>query len=160
MPTPASSRRSDLVAQIAALALAVTCAVFAGYKVMKLRGMENPPPDMGLNFPAPKRKIITDDSILVDSLTTGSIGPAVKESPSPHRPLQPYTSEAPLQDYRLIQVINGMAFVEVRTLRGKEVRLLTEGVHLPGAGTVTRISRRDGRWTLQAGDVTLLQDNQ
>lgn len=160
MPQPAASRRSDLFTQMAALALAVTCAVFAGYKVMKLNGIENPPADMGLNFPAPKRRIITDDSILVDDLTTGSIGPVTEESAPPWRPLQPYTSEVPLQDYRLIQVINGMAFVEVRTLRGKEVKTLTAGSHLPGAGPVTRISRIDGRWTLVAGEVTLVQKPQ
>jgi hypothetical protein len=160
MPHPAATRRSDLFTQMAAVALAVTCAAFAGYKVMKLNGIETPPPDMGLNFPAPKRRVITDDSVLVDDLTTGSIGPVAEESAPPPRPLQPYTSEAPLQDYRLIQVINGMAFVEVRTLRGKEVRTLTAGSHLPGAGAVTRISRIGGRWTLVAGDVTLVQQLQ
>lgn len=155
MPKPAATRHSDLPTQIAALILALICAGFAGYKVMKLRGIENPPADMGLNFPPPRRKIITDDSILVDSLTTGSIGPATEQAAPPPRPLQPYSAETPLRDFRLIQVINGMAFVEVHTLRGKEIRPLTEGTVLPGAGTVTRIFRDNGRWTLVAGETTL-----
>lgn len=158
MPEPDAAHRSDLLTQMAALALAIACAAFAGYKVMKLNGLENPPADMGLNFPSPRRRVITDDSILVDDLTTGSISsPAPTGSGPERRPLQPDTGEPALQDYRLLQVINGLAFVEIRTLRGTEVRFLSAGSHLPGVGPVRRIARTDGRWTLVAGEATLVQ---
>ena len=125
---------------------------------MKLNGMENPPADMGLNFPPPKRKIITDEPVLVDSLTTGSFDPSVDNNAS--RPLQPYAADAPIQDYRLLKVMNGLAYVEIETLRGKDIKLLSEGSFLPGAGTVQQIFRLNGQWTLIAGDVTLRQQAQ
>jgi len=115
------SKLTDAATQVVALALAAGCLFFAGYKVVKLRNMENPPPDMGLNFPEPKRKIITDDSILVDPLTTESISASGQVSGHGGRILQPYTNEAPIQDYRLLTGIDGVAFVEVLTLHGREV---------------------------------------
>ena len=158
MTISASSRNTDLITQLAALCLALICLAFASYKVMKLNGMENPPADMGLNFPPPKRKIITDEPVLVDSLTTGSFDPFVDNNAS--RPLQPYAADAPIQDYRLLKVMNGLAYVEIETLRGKDIKLLSEGSFLPGAGTVQQIFRLNGQWTLIAGDVTLRQQAQ
>lgn len=158
MTISASSRNTDLITQLAALCLALICLAFASYKVMKLNGMENPPADMGLNFPPPKRKIITDEPVLVDSLTTGSFDPSADNTSS--RPLQPYAADAPLQEYRLLKVMNGLAYVEIETLRGKDIKLLSEGSFLPGAGTVQQIFRLNGQWTLIAGDVTLRQQAQ
>ena len=154
----ATSRVTDLITQLAALCLALICLAFAGYKVMKLNGMENPPADMGLNFPPPKRKIIMDEPVLVDSLTTGSFDPSADNTAS--RPLQAYATDTPIQDYRLLKVTNGLAYVEMETLRGRDIQLLAEGSFLPGAGTVQRIVRIDGRLTLIAGDVTLQQQVQ
>lgn len=155
MPGSSSPRFTDALTYFFAVGLAATCIAFAGYKVIKLHGMENPPADMGLNFPPPKRKMITDDSILVDPLTTGSTAGNSDAPEKPGRILQPYTAEAPIQDYRLLTVIDGVGFVEVLTLRGKEIIPLAVGAKLPGAGRVDRIGIRDGRWTLVAGDVTL-----
>lgn len=152
---PLLPRTSDFITQLAALCLALACLVFAGYKVIMLKGMDNPPPDMGLNFPPLKRKIITDEPILVDRMTTGSIDASAEDKAG--RPRQPYTSDVPIQDYRLLKVMNGLAFVEVQTLRGKEIMLLAKGTILPGAGAVQQIARINGRWTLTAGDVTLQQ---
>jgi hypothetical protein len=149
---------TDLLTTALAVGLAAVCVAFAGYKVVKLRNMENPPADMGLNFPPPKRKIITDDSVRVDPMITGSIGvdAAVLERSGPIR--QPYTDEAPIRDYRLLTVIEGVAFVEVQTLRGKAILPLAAGTRLPGAGVVDWVERRDGRWQLKAGDVLLVAE--
>lgn len=150
-----STKVTDALTYLFAVSLAATCIAFAGYKVLKLHGMENPPADMGLNFPPPKRKMTTDDMILVDPLTTGSTAgnPEVREKPG--RILQPYTAEAPIQDYRLLTVIDGVGFVEVLTLQGKKIMPIATGAKLPGAGRVDSIGIVDGRWTLVAGNVTL-----
>lgn len=152
------SKLTDVATQALAIALAVGCVIFAGYKVVKLRNMENPPADMGLNLPKPKRKVITDDTILVDPMTTESISAPGRDSEYGGRILQPYTSKAPIQDYRLLTVIDGVAIVEVLTLRGKEIKPMVTGMRLPGAGPVDSIKRVGGRWTLVAGDVKLIAE--
>ena len=57
------SKLTDILTYVLAVGLAAGCLAFAGHKVLILRAMENPPPDMGLNFPPAKRKVITDDTI-------------------------------------------------------------------------------------------------
>ena len=153
-----NSKLTDFLTQALAAGLVLLCVVFAGYKVMKLQGMDNPPADMGLNFPPPKRKIITDDSILVDPMTTGAVGFQGQDVDGTARVLQPFTNEAPIQDYRLLTVIDGVAFVEVLTLRGKEIMPIVPGARLPGAGRVERIVQVDGRWVLIAGEVRLVAE--
>ncbi len=155
MPATMTPKVADALTYALAVCLAAGCIVFASYKVLKLRAMDNPPADMGLNFPPPKRKMITDDAVLVDPLTTQSAMPAGIAPVGRTRVAQPYAADAPIQDYRLLTVIDGVAFVEVLTLRGKEIRPISVGTRLPGAGTVEHIARSNGRWTLIAGDVTL-----
>jgi hypothetical protein len=155
MPGLTTAKVTDALTYCFAVSLAAGCIAFAGYKVIKLRGMENPPADMGLNFPPSKRKIITDDAVLVDPLTTGTTGRESASRDEPGRVLQPYTAEAPIREYRLLTVIDGVAFVEVLTLRGKEIMPMSVGARLPGAGRVERIGMDDGRWSLVAGDVKL-----
>lgn len=152
------SRLTDLLTQALALGLAAACLFLAGYKVIALRNMENPPADMGLNFPEPKRKVITDDTILADPMPTNAVTRVGVDAVAGARVLQPYGSEAPIQDYRLLTVIDGVAFVEVLTLRGKQVMPLALGARLPGAGSVTQIEKRQGRWVLLAGEVKLVQE--
>lgn len=151
------SKFTDLVTQAAVFTLAAACLALAAYKVIQLRNMGDVPADMGLNFPEPKRKIITDDAIEADKMPTGSID-GTGSSESKWTPRQPYFSEAPIQDYRLLAVIGGVAFVEVLTLKGKEVLPMVIGTRLPGAGTVQHIELRDGRWVLSAGDVKLVAE--
>ena len=158
MPATMTPKVTDALAYALAVGLAATCIAFAGYKVLKLRSMDNPPADMGLNFPPPKRKMTTDDSVEVDPLTTQSTAPAAAARVSRPRVVQPYVAEAPIQEYRLLTVIDGIAFVEVLTLRGKEIRPISVGSRLPGAGPVERIDRINGRWTLIAGDVKLVAE--
>lgn len=153
-----TSRMTDALSYALALGLALGCLSFAGYKVIMLRSMENPPADMGLNFPPSKRKFITDDSIQVDSLVTRSTSTFDAASRQQARPMQPYTRRAPIRDYRLLTVIDGVAFVEMSTLEGKEIRPVAVGNRLPGADMIERIERIDGRWMLVAGDVKLVAE--
>ena len=64
MPATMTPKVTDALAYALAVGLAATCIAFAGYKVLKLRSMDNPPADMGLNYPPPKRKMTTDDSAI------------------------------------------------------------------------------------------------
>jgi hypothetical protein len=152
------SKLTDILVQILAFGLATACLLFAGYMVIRLQNMENPPADMGLNFPPPKRKVITDEPVLVDPMPTGSIGSESARRSVGNRPSQPYSSEAPIQDYRLLTVIEDVAFVEILTLRGKSILPLVPGVWLPGAGPVERIEKIGGRWVIVAGDVKLVSE--
>lgn len=155
MPGIPPPKHSDIFAYAFAVGLAMGCLGFASYKVVTLRAMENPPADLGLNFPAPKRKMITDDSVLVDPATTNSVTPIAGDASPPPRPLQPYTAEVPVESYKLLAVIDGVAFVEVKTFRGTDIVPVAEGARLPGAGRVQLLTRNGGRWMLIAGHVKL-----
>lgn len=161
MPRPDSPKAGDVVTYMLAVALAAGSIGFAGYKVIKLRGMEDPPADLGLNFPPPKRKIIIDPGVDIDNLATNSISPA----PADGRPAaagqvrQPYSSEfTPVEGYKLLTVIDGVAFVELKTFRGKEIVPVTMGAKLRGAGKVDVLAKEGGRWTLVAGDLRLVAE--
>ena len=155
MKKPPVSRLADLAVNALFIAVAGACGIFAGYMVIRLNGMENPPANMGLNFPPAQKKVITDDSIAVDRLTTQSTE-SPKDSPGPFaRPLQPYSRLSPVIEHRLLAVVDGLAFVEVRRVTGKEIVMLNKGGELPGAGPVEWIERIDGRWQIKAGDTLL-----
>ena len=68
MPRTDSPKAGDVVTYMLAVALAAGSIGFAGYKVFKLHSMENPPADLGLNFPPPKRKM--DQRVLNVQLVT------------------------------------------------------------------------------------------
>lgn len=152
------SKLTDALTYAFAVGLAASCIAFAGYKVLALQAIDNPPADMGLNFPAAKRKVITEDTILFDPMPTNSIADAAGEVESPDRILQPYTDDAPIRDYRLLTVIDDVAFVEVLTLRGRNIMAMNRGAFLPGAGPVEAITYINGRWTLVAGEVRLVAE--
>ncbi|WP_373505046.1 hypothetical protein [Aestuariivirga sp.] len=158
MANQSLSKVTDLLTYTLAVSLAAGCLAFASYKVVKLRMMENPPPDLGLNFPAPRRKMITDIAVEVDPVTTQSVAPIQDNAVPPAQPVQPYTSEAPVEFYRLLTVIDGVAFVEMKTFRGTDIVPITKGARLPGAGTVETLERADGRWRLVAGGVKLFSE--
>lgn len=151
-----TSKLADLVTYVLSVAFAAGCVAFAGYKVIKLQGMENPPVNLGLNFPPPKRKIITDQGVEVDPITTRTVMPDPRAGDAPVRPAQPYVDEAPVESYALLTVIDGVAFVELTTLRGKEIVPVAQGGRLPGAGAVDRIERIGGAWVLTAGEVSIV----
>ena len=111
---------------------------------------------MGLNFPAPPKRHSTDKAVLVDPGPTGSIEPLDTPAASSGEPLQPYRAETPLKDFRLLAVIDGIAFVDIATLKGRQIIPVSIGATLPGAGTVTRIEKYRGRWQVVAGGETIV----
>lgn len=152
---------SDVMVTILSLMLAGWCAYFAGSKIYNLQSMENPPADLGLNFPKPKRKpTIAPRAVLVDPLITGSIDPFRSGAATPAEPAQPYRSDSPVLGYRLLAVIDGLAFVEVTTATGRNIAPFGRGSLLPGAGRIRNIEKINGRWQLAAGSITLAAERQ
>ena len=123
----------DLIFGALSLALAGVCIYFAAYMVIRLQNMEDPPADMGLNFPAKKERRSEVEAVLVDPLITASIEPSGDAQPA-RRIRQPYTRHQPVLNYQLLTVIDGIAFVELTRIKGKEVWPVREGSILPAAG--------------------------
>lgn len=138
---------TDVVTYVLSLTFAGAVLAFAAYKVVALNGMENPPANLGLNFPAAKRKVIMD-SPPADPLTTQSLPGAASAGPS---------RAGGLQRYELVTVVDGVAFVAVDAGAGKTLVPVAVGSQLPGGLTVTDIRRRGGRWALVAGNLRLEQ---
>jgi len=152
-----SERFTDRLTYVLSVALAVSVIAFAAYKVVKLSRMEDPPANMGLNFPPPKRKVILDPGQSSDPITTETITLS-----SPRRlENQPGALSAgggPADhSYELLAVVDGVAFVEVGFSERKALMPATIGTVLPGGLRVKAIERRNGRWVLVAGKFTLEQ---
>ncbi|PZF77281.1 hypothetical protein DK847_08130 [Aestuariivirga litoralis] len=141
---------TDIITYVLSLALAAGVIAFAAYKVTVLDGMENPPANLGLNFPAPRRKVITDAPPPVDPLTTQSL-PGVTRGGTPEE------RAAGLRHYELLTVIDGVAFVAVSSDSGRTLLPVTTGSTLPGGYVVTSLRRQNGRWWLAAGKLRLRQ---
>jgi len=142
---------TDILTYALSLALAAAVIAFAAYKVVELNGMENPPANLGLNFPAAKRKVIMQG--LGDPLTTQSLRPTMHAGSTMDVPDGPYA-------YELLAVVDGVAFVAVDRGAQKTLVPVIIGSTLPGGLTVSAIRRRDGRWWLAAGDLSLEQEEQ
>ena len=149
-------RLSDALTYVLSVALAAAVIAFAAYKVIKLNGMEDPPANMGLNFPPAKRKIIIDQmSPLADPIVTRRLAPA---APVPRQAVPPAVAAspaAPLRSYELLAVVDGVAFVEIDVARGKTLIPVTVGTVLPGGLRIDTIEQRNGRWVVIAGTQTL-----
>jgi hypothetical protein len=149
-----ATRLSDLLAGGLAVALAGACTLFAGTMIVRLNNMEDPPADLGLNFPgAAERRTAVRAVRVDDDLVTGSTDRPDGGGP----PQQPYRDETPVLDYRLLAVIDGIAFVEVTDIKGRKIVPVRRGSRLPGAAPVERLEKVDGRWQLTAGHVFLVQ---
>lgn len=145
---------TDILTYVLSVALAAGVITFAAYKVIKLNGMENPPANMGLNFPPLKRKVIIDEATEADPIITQSLG--VPESSGLR--LTPgfiRGDEEAISSYQLLTVVDGVAFIEVAVASGKVLVPVTVGTRLPGGYRVESIERQDGRWVLVAGSLTL-----
>lgn len=155
-----AERFTDMLTYVLSVALAAGVMAFAAYKVIKLNNMEDPPANMGLNFPAAKRKVIIEETpATTDPLTTESVAPARAGSgtgPGSGRSASPRVT-GPAQSYQLLAVVDGVAFVEVGLARGKMLVPVTVGTVLPGGVLVEGIERRDGRWRLVAGNLRIEQ---
>ena len=141
---------TDILTYVLSLALAAGVITFAAYKVVALNGMDNPPANLGLNFPAPKRKVIMDAPVGGDPLTTQSLG----EASSSGAPADP---PAGVVAYELLTVVDGVAFIAVDGDVAKTLVPVTIGSRLPGGPSVTAMGRHNGRWWLAAGALRLEQ---
>ena len=141
---------TDVLTYVLSLALALGVIAFAAYKVVALNAMENPPANLGLNFPAPKRKVIMDGAGEGDPLTTQSTAPAGQPARQQANTGVPFA-------YELLTVVDGVAFVVVDSNSERTLVPVTIGSRLPGGLTVSALRRRDGRWWLAAGNLTLEQ---
>ncbi|MFN4141001.1 hypothetical protein [Aestuariivirga sp.] len=143
-----AGRFSDVLTYALSVALALGVAAFAAYKVDKLSRMENPPANMGLNFPPLKRRVIMEEAGDADPLITRSTGLALEQG-------------APARAYRiarsfdLLAVVEGVALVAVESSHSRNIVPVKTGEFLPGGFRVDEIARRNGRWVLKAGSLTL-----
>lgn len=141
---------TDLVTYGLSIAFAAGVIAFAAYKVAALDAMENPPANLGLNFPAPRPRVITDGTPAADMITTQSL-------PDPAGRSTARATVGGLQAFELLTVVDGVAFVAVSSDAGKTLLPVTVGSRLPGGLTVSAITRQDGRWWLAAGRLRLGQ---
>ena len=148
--TAMAEKFTDIITYVLSLALAAGVIAFAAYKVVALNGMDNPPANLGLNFPAPKRKVIMEGPSPADPLTTQSLGPAASTAPAG-------AENGDLRAYELLTVLDGVAFVAVNGDNGKTLVPVTVGSKLPGGPVVSAIRQQAGRWLLVAGDLRLEQ---
>ena len=146
---------ADLAMNLLSFALAGSCSFFAGYMILRLQGMDNPPADLGLYFPDAGKQHSANQAVLVDPTATGAIDPAPRHAITRQPVAQPSRDESPVRDYRLLSVIDGIAFIEVTTLKGKTILPVSEGSELPGAGVVTVIEKVGGHWRVTAGAETI-----
>jgi hypothetical protein len=148
---------TDALTYALSVALAAGVMTFAAYKVTKLNGMEDPPANMGLNFPPAKPRVIMDEAAAdADPIITRTLG-AVQPLPEPDdvpEDAAPLSGPA-ARSLQLLAVVDGVAFVEIDLARGKTLLPVTVGTVLPGGMRIEAIERRDGRWILVAGPVRL-----
>lgn len=149
-----AEKLTDIFSYALSVALAAGVITFAAYKVIKLNGMDNPPANMGLNFPPVKRKIILSEEAEADPIVTQSLGRA----PASGERLTPgftRADEQVISSYQLLAVVDGIAFIEVSVASGRILVPVTVGTTLPGGYRVESIEKHRGRWTLVAGSLTL-----
>jgi len=145
---------ADTLTYVLSVALAATVIAFAAYKVIRLNGMEDPPANMGLNFPPAKRKIIIDQRAAEsDPIITRTLAPALATAALP--PATVSGPSGPVRAYELLAVVDGIAFVEIEVARGKTLLPVSVGSVLPGGFLIESIEQRNGRWVLVAGPLRL-----
>jgi hypothetical protein len=148
---------TDALTYILSVSLAAAVIAFAAYKVIKLNGMEDPPANMGLNFPPAPRKILIDSSaVTTDPVITRTLGPAPDAASSG----SDAAISGAVRAYELLAVVDGVAFVEIDLARGKTLVPVSVGTVLPGGMRIDSITRQGNRWVLIAGPVRLEQVEQ
>lgn len=149
-----AEKLTDILSYVLSVALAAGVITFAAYKVITLNGMENPPANMGLNFPPLKRKVVINEEAEADPIMTQSLGRAAASGAR----LTPGFTRADAQSissYQLLAVVDGIAFIEVGLASGRILVPVTVGTTLPGGYRVESIEKHNGRWMLVAGSLTL-----
>ena len=146
---------TDILMYVLSFGLAAGVTTFATIKVVQLNGMENPPANLGLNFPPAPRKVIMEGPDGTDPLTTQSLGSSRTPRSRPASEAGGGTSQ--LYAYELLTVVDGVAFVSIASSEEKKLVPVIVGSRLPGGLIVGDIARRHGRWALVAGNLTLEQ---
>ena len=142
---------TDVLTYVLSVALAAGVITFAAYKVIQLNGMENPPANMGLNFPPLKRRVIIEEPPDADPITTQSLGDGVSARVRP----APAGGGGAIPSYQLLTVVDGVAFLEVGMMSGKVLLPVTVGATLPGGYRVDSIEKHNGHWLLVAGSLSI-----
>jgi hypothetical protein len=142
---------TDTLTYVLSVALAAGVIAFAAYKVIRLNGMEDPPANMGLNFPPPRRRIIIDQAAGADPIITQTVAPVL----TPERRPAAAAGPGPVRSFELLAVVDGVAFVEIDVARGKTLLPVSVGTVLPGGLRIDAIVRRNGRWVLEAGPLRI-----
>ena len=147
---------TDALTYVLSVALAAGVIAFAAYKVIKLNGMEDPPVNMGLNFPPMKPRVIMDEAPLAaDPIITRTLGPVQSRDNPPASSDRAAPLPLPSAPLELLAVVDGVAFVEIDVARGKTLLPVTVGTVLPGGMRIEAIERRGSRWVLIAGPLRL-----
>jgi hypothetical protein len=145
-----SSEPGDRLFTILAVGLALTSGAFGGLMVVRLERMENPPVLMGIDFSS----LQEDAGAAADPIRTGTI---VRSRPSPrstgYRSAR-HGNTASLE-FRLLSVVDGVAFIEVAGPDGRQLWPVDVGSELPGAGRVMRIERNDNGWSIHTPVITI-----
>ena len=152
-----SSRATDLIVNTASAALAGGCAFFAGVMILRLENMEHPPADLGLNFKSMDKQQVAVDVEKADSQITGSTSRTAR--PAGTTAKLPRNEPAVL-DFRLLSVIDGLAFVEVSGPGGKEIWPVGKDDMLPGAGRILKIEHDQNRWQVFAARMVITGERQ
>ena len=152
-------RLSDILTYVLSSALALGVLVFAATKIIVLHGMENPPANMGLNFPPlERRSMVSAGPGSSDPITTRSLGPGLRtRAGHPQEASDRGATMVAGKRYELLTVIDGVAFVTIDSVEEKTLVPVTVGTRLPGSLRVEAITLRDGRWSLKAGELVLEQ---
>lgn len=152
-------RLSDILTYVLSSALALGVLVFAATKIIVLHGMENPPANMGLNFPPLEtRSMVSAGPGISDPITTRSLGPGLRtRAGHPQEASDLGAAIVAGKRYELLTVIDGVAFVTIDSVEEKTLVPVTVGTRLPGSLRVEAITLRDGRWSLKAGALVLEQ---
>lgn len=141
------SSNSDLLLNLAAGMLAFACVVFAG-QMIRLRYEADQARQTARV--GPPVLLSRDAAVLASPEVTGAIDRA------PRRGLALKGSHDPdAMTLSLLTVVDGVAYIDVRSVRGDEIWPVGEGGILPGAGRVLRISQRDGRWRVETVRMTI-----
>lgn len=149
MKLPMSGEFGERLFTIAALALAVASGGFGGLMVVRLERMENPPDMMGLDFSS-----LRDDAV-ADPVQTGTISRRPFPATASRRGEAPPARRPQSVDFRLLSVVDGVAFVEVQGPNGSELWPVNVGAELPGAGQVIAIDRDANRWRIRTTVMTI-----
>ena len=137
----------ERVFTLAAFALAVASGGFGGLMVVRLERMENPPDMMGLDFSSLQEDAGTDP------VQTGTIGR--HQFRASQRGAASAARRPQSIDFRLLSVVDGVAFVEVQGPNGSELWPVNVGATLPGAGQVIAIDRDTNRWRIRTTVMTI-----